>query len=148
MNNGQSTVPGRPRAGQAHVGHVMHPGVISCSPDTPLSEVAAVISTRRIHCLVVTSVTGPGEQPTWGVISGLDLVGAAAGGGLDQRTAGELAATEPLTVSIDEPLERAAQLMMEHQVEHLLVIGAEDVGPVGVLSTLDIAGALAADDAD
>lgn len=45
-------------------------------------------------------------------------------------------------VDRDEPLERAAQLMVEHQLTHLLVTGPAGM-PVGVLSTLDVAGAIA-----
>jgi CBS domain-containing protein len=54
---------------------------------------------------------------------------------------GALASTEIVTVDIDEPLERAAQLMVEHQVTHLLVVSG--ARPVGILSTLDVAGCLA-----
>ncbi len=120
----------------------MHPGVISCSPETPLREVAHIVSTKHIHCLVVTSITEHGAPPTWALISGLDLVGAAVDA-FEELTAGELAATEPVTVSTNDPLDRAAQLMIEHQVEHLIVVGAEDGRPAGVLSTLDIAGVMA-----
>jgi CBS domain-containing protein len=131
-----------PRAPHARVDDAMHPGVIICASDTPLRDVARIFATKHIHCLVVANVAERGVPPSWGMISGLDLVGAA-GGGFEERTAGQVAGTEPVTVSTDEPLERAAQLMLEHQVEHLIVVGAEDGRPVGVLSTLDIAGVLA-----
>jgi CBS domain-containing protein len=52
-----------------------------------------------------------------------------------------LASTEIVTVDVAEPLERAAQLMTKHQLSHLLVVS--DAQPVGVVSTLDIAGCLA-----
>jgi len=131
-----------PRMSHAQVQDAMRPGVISCGPETPLREVAGTMATKHIHSLVVTKIARFGSSPTWGMISALDLV-AAAGEGLDERTAGEIAATEPVTVSGDDTLEHAAQLMVEHQVEHLLVVGAQDGRPVGVLSTLDIAGVMA-----
>lgn len=145
MNKSHTARPGSfrlPRAPHARVEDAMHPGVISCSPETPLQEVARIISTKHIHCIVVPSVAERGVSPTWGVISGLNLVGAAAEA-FEERIAGDLAAAEPVTVSTDDPLDRAAQLMVEHQVEHLIVVGAEDGRPVGVLSTLDIAGVMA-----
>jgi CBS domain-containing protein len=145
MNTTQTAAPGSfrlSRVAHARVEDAMHPGVISCSPETPLGEVARVISTKHIHCLVVTSVEGPGAPATWGFISGLDLV-AAATDAFEERTAGDIAATKPVTASTDDPLERAAQLMLDHQVEHLIVVDAEDGRPVGVLSTLDIAGVMA-----
>jgi CBS domain-containing protein len=46
---------------------------------------------------------------------------------------------EPLAVSADERLPRAAQLMAEHGVSHLVVLDAESGQPIGVLSTIDIA---------
>lgn len=55
----------------------------------------------------------------------------------------EIAGTELVTVRSDESLARAAQLMLEHQVEHLVVADAETGRPCGVLSTLDIAGVMA-----
>lgn len=41
-----------------------------------------------------------------------------------------------------EPLERAAQLMVKHRLAHLLVMGPGEM-PIGVISTLDVAGAIA-----
>ena len=131
-----------PRVTHAQVGDAMRPGVISCSPETPLREVARIMATKHIHCLVVARIAGFGEEPTWSMISSLDLV-AATRDGFAERTAGDAAASEPVTVGTEDALDRAAQLMVEHQVEHLLVVGAHDGRPAGVLSTLDIAGVMA-----
>lgn len=64
-----------------------------------------------IHCMTVPDAVGPGAVASWGVVSGLDLVAAAVAGQIDERTAGEIAATEALMVSDSETLERAAQMM-------------------------------------
>ena len=40
-------------------------------------------------------------------------------------------------------LDRAVHLLSEHQAERLVVVGAATGRPVGVLSTLDVAGLLA-----
>jgi CBS domain-containing protein len=45
----------------------------------------------------------------------------------------------------DDSLEHAAQLMAEHEVTHLVVIQPHTRHPVGILSALDLAGALAWD---
>ena len=42
---------------------------------------------KRVHCVVVESGSGD-AGPLWGVVSGLDLVAAAAVRGLDEPTAG------------------------------------------------------------
>jgi CBS domain-containing protein len=73
-----------------------------------------------------------------GIVSDLDLV-AAAWAGLETRTAGQSAVTPILTVTTDEPLERAAELMVENSLSHLSVVDRDSGRPVGVISTIDIA---------
>ena len=79
-----------------------------------------------------------GEHLTWGIVTALDLVTAALPG-VGTPDAGEIASTEIVTVDA-EPLPRAVQLMVEHQLSHLLVVRR---ATVGILSTLDVAGCLA-----
>jgi CBS domain-containing protein len=124
---------------QASVVDAMRVGIVGCSPDTPLKDVARIMATYRIHCVVVSEMEG--ARPL-GVISDSDLVAAAAS---DSRegTAGQLARSEPVSVAADDSLERAAQLMAEHEVSHLVVIQPHSGHPLGVLSALDLAGVLA-----
>ncbi len=93
---------------------------------------------HRVHAVVVTA--NGGMRPV-GVVSDLDLVAAAADG--DETTAFQVAATEPLVVSTAEPLHHAAQLMAEHRISHLVVVDASNGYPTGILSTLDVAAAVA-----
>ena len=79
MNTSQTAKPGSfrlPSTAHARVEDAMHPGVISCSPETPLRDVARIISTKHIHCVVVASTAEHGAPPAWSLISALDLVGA------------------------------------------------------------------------
>lgn len=126
------------------VSTAMHVGVISCGKETPLSGVARLMAERQVHCIVVVDDDDP-RQP-WGLISDLDLIAAAAVRGLDGQTAGATAATPIVMVSPDETVERAAQLMTEHGVAHVIVADPHTLRPVGVLSTLDIARQAAAID--
>jgi CBS domain-containing protein len=122
---------------------VMRRGIISCDPETDLTTVARLMATNHVHAVVVSGTetsTSGSEHLTWGLVTALDLV-AAALPGVGTPDAGDLASTEILTVEADEPLERAAQLMVEHQLTHLIVVSA--ARPVGVVSTLDVAGCLA-----
>lgn len=112
----------------------MHPGVLTCSAADSLQDVAAIMATHRVHAVAIT--TANGDRPV-GVVSDLDVVAAVAVGA--DCSAYEAAATEPLTVSADEPLRSAAQLMSEHDVSHLLVLDGAGGYPVGVISTLDVA---------
>lgn len=112
----------------------MHHGVMTCREDDSIRHVAAVMSNYRVHAVLVT--TGNGMRPL-GIVSDLDVATAAATGA--ECTAIEAAATEPLTVSSDAALDRAAQLMSEHGVSHLVVLDGAGGYPLGILSTLDIA---------
>ena len=121
----------------ATVVDAMRMGVVSCPPDTPIREVARIMATYRIHCVVVAEVA---EGAPLGVIADLAIASAA---GSPDAFAGTLARTEPITVHPDDSLQHAAQLMAEHQVTHLVVVQPHSGHPVGVLSALDVAGALA-----
>lgn len=112
----------------------MHPGVMTCGEDDSIRYVAGIMSNNRVHAVVVT--TGNGSRPV-GIISDLDVTTAAATGA--ECTAREAAATEPLSVSGDASVERAAQLMSEHGISHLVVLDGAGGYPLGILSTLDIA---------
>jgi CBS domain-containing protein len=127
----------------ATVADAMHPGVLACDPGASLTEVARMMASYHVHCVAVLGLAAEGgDRLVWGVLSDLDLVRAAQAGGAEP-SAGEIAATEPLTVRADEALATAAQLMAEHDVHHLVVVGPEDPRPVGILSSLDVAGVLA-----
>jgi CBS domain-containing protein len=116
----------------------MHHGFLSCACDTPLGEVAALMAKHRVHAVGVNAPDGRGPV---GFVSDLDIAAAAAGG--EQPTALQSAASQSVTVSADDSLHRAAQLMSEHGVSHLIVVDAASGHPAGVLSTLDIASAYA-----
>jgi CBS domain-containing protein len=117
----------------------MRHGVLTCQAETPLRVVAMMMAEHRIHSVVVTNLDGVSES-AWGIVSDVDVVRSASEDA-ESRTAGEVAATELLKVSSEETLDRAAQLMAEHEVTHLVVVDADK--PIGVLSSLDIAAELA-----
>jgi CBS domain-containing protein len=125
------------------VAEVMHHGVVSCALEAPLAEVARLLSKHRVHCVVGYGDATEDDTEVWGVVSDLDLVSAAAAGPIHGLSASAAAATEPLTVSTDATVGEAARLMREHGVSHLLVVKPGANRPVGVLSTLDVAGLLA-----
>jgi CBS domain-containing protein len=136
----------QPTLSNARVDDVMRPGIISCTPDTDLPTIAATMAEHRVHAVVVGGIEqllDGREHLSWGLVTALDLVGATLPGAA-VPSAGALASTEIVTVGVDEPLERAAQLMTEHQLTHLLVV-SEGL-PIGIVSTLDVVGRLGAGD--
>jgi CBS domain-containing protein len=132
-----------PSLDKATVSDAMRTGVMSCPPDLPATVVARMMATHHIHAVVVEGIHHDpvhGEELRWGVVTDMDLVRAARAG-IEDLTAGDIAVSEPVTVEPTLSLDDAVRLMEEHEATHLIVVA--DGRPVGILSTLDIAGVLA-----
>ena len=128
---------------EAQVGDAMSRGVISCPPETPLRAVARMMVTFGVHAIFVFGLQGKKDDSRlWAVVSDLDLV-AATELDLDTVTAGGSAVTPFVTVAADRSLGEAASLMAQHGIAHLAVTDPESQRPIGVVSTLDVARALA-----
>jgi CBS domain-containing protein len=123
----------------ARVRDAMRVGVITCRPETKLADVARMMVGYDVHSVVVAEVGAEGEP--WGIVTSLDL--ARAPDELESRTAGEIASTELVTVPSSESLQRAAELMAEHGVTHLVAVQPDSDQPAGVISARGIAAALA-----
>jgi CBS domain-containing protein len=111
-------------------------GILSCPPEAPLEEVAWLMADNRVHALVVE-----GEDRNPPVVSDTDLIAATGSGHFDELCARDVAGTEAVSVSRNDTLERATQLLAEHGVTHLIVRD-DRWRPVGILSTLDVARAI------
>jgi CBS domain-containing protein len=132
-----------PSLEHATVSDAMHPGILSCEPDATATEVARLMAAHHVHCVAVVGISH--EKPecfVWGIISDLDLV--AAGIRDEQEpTARDLADQPVITVRPNVPLRQAGEAMLKNGVSHLVVTDAEAGRPIGILSTLDVAGVLA-----
>jgi CBS domain-containing protein len=128
----------------ARVADAMRPRVLTCDPGTLLVTVAKRMATEHVHAIVVLLETvdpdGAIEQRPWGVVTDHDVLRSAAS--IADRTAGEAATGEVLLARPDERLPDVAQRMLEHGTSHAVVVEPRTGRPVGVLSTLDIAGIL------
>jgi CBS domain-containing protein len=122
----------------AIVGDAMSAPVIVCPADTPLTTVARTMATRHVHAVVVTD--DDANPVAWRVVS--DSAMAAAGAAAAERTAGDVAERPREAAEADWPLDRAARLMAQHGVTHLVVVDPHG-RPAGMLSTLDLAGVIA-----
>ena len=136
MNPAKFTVA-EPLVSGLAVRDAMHHGIVTCPPTASLREVAELLSEHRVHCAVVADSVAGGT--VWGIVSDLDLMRGL--GSPVALTAGNLAALEAVSVTPADDLGHAAQLMAEHDVAHLIVV--TDGDPVGILSTLDVARAVA-----
>jgi len=122
---------------------LMHKGLITCPPDTPLGQVAVLLVENHIHSLVITDSTG---KPV-GLISDFDLLTgewlSADGENLEtmkRLTAGKLMTSPIDTIEADVPWQDAAHLMLEKQ-DHRLVV-SENGEAVGVVSISDLVAAI------
>lgn len=132
-----------PTLAHASVSDAMHPGVIACEPEATATELARLMAAQHVHCVAVMGIAHDrgGESLVWGTITDLDLVRAGLG---DAGATAQTIAHEPTTtVEPSMPLREAAQLMLDHGVSHLLVVEPRGQRPVGVLSSLDVAGVMA-----
>jgi CBS domain-containing protein len=119
---------------------VMHTGILTTDPTTPLRVVARLMADQHVHAIAVAD-PNYARRP-WGFVTTLGVAKAAAEE--SDAIAGEVAETDILTVSADRPLASAAQLMADNGVTHLIVIDPSTGHPSGILSSLDVAAAYAA----
>lgn len=128
----------------ARVADAMRPRVLTCEPGTPLLTVAQRMSSEHVHAIVVLPEAAEADRETerqpWAVVTDRDILRSAAD--VADRTAGEVATGEILLAHPDDRLPDVAQRMLEHGTSHAVVVEPRTGRPVGVLSTLDIAGIL------
>ena len=114
----------------------MHWGGISCAAVASLRDVARIMATNRVHCVVVPCLgnerDGTFAERAWGLISDLALVAACTEG---PRSAADLASPD---VPIAEPHWALAYATAPIVVD-------DRRRPIGVLAALDIARVIAAD---
>jgi CBS domain-containing protein len=121
-----------------HVESLMSRDVVTVAPETPLKEVAALLSRHRISGVPVCDA----DQRVLGVVSEADILRKEEGRApsttgllswlferddesLDKvsaRTAGEAMTSPAITIEPGRPVSEAARLMLERQVNRLPVV--------------------------
>lgn len=124
----------------ATAGDAMRPWVLTCTPDTPLVTVAQRMAGEHVHALIVLAKQDGDTRP-WAVLTDRELLRNAER--TDMLTAGDVASTELLVVRPTDALADVAERMVAHSVSHAIVVDPRTERPVGVVSTLDVAGILA-----
>ncbi len=118
----------------------MHRGVISCSSETSVEEIARIMESQDISALVVVNEAGDAT----GVISRTDLVNARFVQPYLKHwrgmTAAHLMSKPVISVTEDTLIREAASLIREKHIHRLVVV--ERVGkrlqPIGILSVTDL----------
>ena len=141
------TTPGSyltPTFEHARVSDAMRPRVLTCDPQTSMVTVAQRMASEHVHAIVVLretiDATGAIERRAWGIVTDRDVLRCAAD--IDDRPAEDIALGGVLTVHPDDRLADVAKLMLDQHTSHAIVVEQRTDRPVGVLSTLDIAGIL------
>ena len=106
----------------------------SCERGTPVAEAAKVMARENVGSVPVVQ----GDKLV-GVVTDRDLVVRLLAEGRDPQstTVGEIASSEPVTLSPDDELDKALQLLARHQVRRLPVVEGERL--VGIVAQADIA---------
>jgi CBS domain-containing protein len=130
------------------INDLMHKGLITCSPDTSLGQVAAILSEQQIHALVVAEQ----EDHPLGIISDFDLL-AGEWLSVDEEslntmrklTARDLMTSPIETVELNTSASETAKRMAGKNIHRMLVIEAGK--PVGVISISDFVAGIAEQEA-
>jgi CBS domain-containing protein len=106
----------------------------SCSSNASITEAARAMSTEDVGPIPVVD----GDRLV-GLLTDRDIVVRVVAEGRDPQstTVGEIASSDLATVSPDENLDRALQLLAERQVRRLPVVEGEKL--VGIVAQADIA---------
>ena len=132
---------GESRSGPT-VDQVMTPDPITIRADEPLSAAARLMEAHEVSGVPVIDDSGL----LVGVLAESDLVRARATEHLWSRWPGlnvrHLMHTPVLTADRSMTLEEAATLMGRAHVHRLVVVGADQQTPVGIISTSDIVRAM------
>ena len=106
----------------------------SCERGTPVAEAAKVMARENVGSVPVVQ-----DGKLVGVVTDRDLVVRLLAEGRDPQstTVGEIASSEPVTLSPDDELDKALQLLARHQVRRLPVVEGERL--VGIVAQADIA---------
>jgi len=124
---------------------LMHRGLHTCSPGATLGQVAGLLTNYHVHALLVVD---DGTGKPLGIISDYDLLAgewlSVDSQGLStmrKLTAGELMSSPIDTVEAESPLQAAAEMLVEKDINRLLV--TENGLPVGVISISDFVSSFA-----
>jgi CBS domain-containing protein len=113
---------------------VMTSDVRACEPSASVTEVAKLMAREDVGPIPVVE-----EGRLVGIVTDRDLVVRVLAEGRDPQTTtvGEIASRDVVTVSPDEDLDRALQLLAQHQVRRLPVVEGDRL--VGIVAQADVA---------
>lgn len=119
-----------------YVGRLMTTDPLTVSPETTLEDAAATMLDEDVSSVLVTD----DADGLLGILTTTDFVGVVANDDADRETTVESVMTADLvTVGTQDPIDDAADLLIEGGIHHLPVVDDAE-GLVGILSTTDLTG--------
>ncbi|HET7685542.1 MAG TPA: CBS domain-containing protein [Candidatus Limnocylindria bacterium] len=132
-----------PRSTTVHA--LMSSDPIVVSADAPLADAARLLQEHHVHGLPVVDALGG----LVGVVSQTDMLRARSTEELWDRWPGlrvrHLMTSPALTIGEDADVAAAAALMERERVHRLVVVAPDGRTPIGIISTTDLVGAMAAE---
>jgi CBS domain-containing protein len=111
-----------------NIGAIMTETVVTGRGEDTLQQARRVMLTEGIQSLPIIDDGGK----VLGMVTSSDLLSELPG----EVSLAEIMATEVVYVSPDDPLPRAAQLMRDHDIHHVVVV--QDGCIVGIVSAFDL----------
>lgn len=121
------------------VREIMHRGVITCAPETPLKDVARIMNATDVHAIFVVDL----REVVLGVISHMDML-RAFGQDLHALRAQDIMTREVHSIDPEAKVPQAVALLLQHGI-HRLLVATEKEGekyPLGIISTTDVIDAM------
>jgi CBS domain-containing protein len=130
--------PEEPRGRQNKlVGDVMHPKVVTCALETPIPQVAQLLSQHDVSAVPVID----NDANLAGIITRTDLVTLRAHEDYWRAMKAEhVMMHDVATITPDETVAEASRRMTDRRIHRLIVVQFEDqrAKPIGVISQTDI----------
>lgn len=107
--------------------------VLVTNPNTTIRDVAKIMANHRVGSLVVME-----ENKIMGIITELDIIWKVVAGDLDPKTTlvQEVMTKEVITIQVDQTLEEASHIMVEHKIKKLPVLEKDKL--VGIITATDL----------
>jgi CBS domain-containing protein len=113
---------------------VMSPGIIVVSGDATVAACAAAMSERRTHAVLIVD---PGSREPLGWVMHRDVLHHLRRDPYTTRAA-DVVSAEATWIHPEEPVENAADRMVDEEISHMLVGHGTGTLPEGVLSSWDL----------
>ncbi len=117
------------------IADIMTKDVVTTREDDTIANAAKLMAQQDVGVLPVTAQ----NNELVGMITDRDIVVGAVAVGKDpsKTTVGEVRSGETVSVTSEDSVERATQLMSEHQIRRLPVVQGRTV--IGIVSQADVA---------